>query len=48
MAQRAIELLTDDERRRAMGLAAAEMVRTRYCTDLIVPMYESAYDDVLR
>ena len=48
MAQRAIELLTDDEHRRAMGLAAAEMVRTRYCTDLIVPMYESAYDEVLR
>lgn len=47
MAERAIELLTDNERRVAMGRAGAEMVRTRYCTDLIVPMYEAAYADVV-
>ncbi|MGH9204738.1 MAG: N-acetyl-alpha-D-glucosaminyl L-malate synthase BshA, partial [Vicinamibacterales bacterium] len=47
MAQRTIEMLENDERRYTMGKAAAEMVRTRYCTDLIVPMYEAAYADVL-
>jgi L-malate glycosyltransferase len=47
MAERAIELLTDGDRRAAIGRAAVEMVRTRYCTDLIVPMYEAAYAAVL-
>ena len=31
-----------------MGKAAADVVRTRYCTELIVPLYEAAYRDVLR
>ena len=44
----AIELLTDPRRRAAMGKAAADVVRTRYCTDRIVPLYEAAYRDVLR
>ena len=48
MADRAIELLTDPHRRLAMGKAAADVVRTRYCTDRIVPLYEAAYRDVLR
>ena len=47
MAERAIELLTDGDRRAAIGRAAVEMVRTRYCTELIVPMYEAAYAAVL-
>jgi L-malate glycosyltransferase len=46
MADRAIELLSDPSRRTAMGRAAAEMVRIRYCTDRIVPLYEAAYLDV--
>ena len=48
MAERAIQLLTDRQRRVDMGKAAAEVVRTRYCTERIVPLYEAAYRDVLR
>ena len=48
MADRAIELLTDPQRRIGMGTAAADVVRTRYCTDRIVPLYEAAYRDVAR
>jgi glycosyltransferase involved in cell wall biosynthesis len=48
MADRAIELLSDQRRRLAMGAAAAEVVRTRYCTERIVPLYEAAYHDVVR
>jgi N-acetyl-alpha-D-glucosaminyl L-malate synthase BshA len=47
MANRAIAILCDENRRHAMGRAAAEVVRTRYCTDLVVPMYEEAYRAVL-
>ena len=47
MAERAIELLRDHGRRAAMGRAAAEVVRTRYCTDRVVPLYEAAYRAVL-
>ena len=47
MAERSIALLCDENRRTAMGRAAAEVVRTRYCTDLVVPMYEDAYRAVL-
>jgi N-acetyl-alpha-D-glucosaminyl L-malate synthase BshA len=48
MADCAMALLGDADRRRAMGRAAAEVVRTRYCTERVVPMYEQAYLDVLR
>ena len=48
MAERAIELLTDPQRRTAMGKAAADVVRTRYCSERIVPIYEAVYRDVLR
>jgi L-malate glycosyltransferase len=47
MAERAIALLRDPDRRRAMGEKAAELVRTDYCTDRIVPMYLVAYEEVL-
>jgi N-acetyl-alpha-D-glucosaminyl L-malate synthase BshA len=43
MAGRALELLRDPDRRREMGRAAAERVRTRWCTDVIVPQYEACY-----
>jgi N-acetyl-alpha-D-glucosaminyl L-malate synthase BshA len=43
MADRAIAVLCNEHRRAEMGRAAAEVVRTRYCTDLVVPMYEAAY-----
>jgi N-acetyl-alpha-D-glucosaminyl L-malate synthase BshA len=47
MIERSVELLSDPERRTLMGRTAAEMVRTRYCTDLIVPQYEMAYRNAL-
>jgi hypothetical protein len=46
MADRAVELLSDSSRREAMGRAAAEMVRSRFCTDRVVPLYEAAYLEV--
>ena len=36
------------QRRTDMGKAAADVVRTRYCSERIVPLYEAAYRDVLR
>src|SRR4051812_5207842 len=47
MADRGIALLTNRSLRASITQAAAELVRTRYCTDLIVPFYENAYRDVL-
>jgi N-acetyl-alpha-D-glucosaminyl L-malate synthase BshA len=48
MTQHAQTLIEDQSRRGAMGRAAAEMVRARYCAERIVPLYENAYEDVLR
>jgi N-acetyl-alpha-D-glucosaminyl L-malate synthase BshA len=47
MAERGVRLLTDRAERQRMGRAAAQVVRTRYCTDRIVPQYESAYEALL-
>jgi N-acetyl-alpha-D-glucosaminyl L-malate synthase BshA len=47
MAARAVQLIRDPERRRAMGRAGAEMVRADYCADRIVPLYEAAYERAL-
>jgi N-acetyl-alpha-D-glucosaminyl L-malate synthase BshA len=47
MAERALDLLTNPERRAQMGSAAAEEVRLRYCTTAIVPQYEAYYREVL-
>jgi glycosyltransferase involved in cell wall biosynthesis len=43
MARHALDLLRDQPRRLAMGQAAAAMVRTEYCVDRVVPLYEAAY-----
>jgi N-acetyl-alpha-D-glucosaminyl L-malate synthase BshA len=48
MAAKGIAVLADPARRASIGHAAAEIVRTRYCTDLVVPHYEAAYDAVLK
>jgi N-acetyl-alpha-D-glucosaminyl L-malate synthase BshA len=48
MADRAIDLLSDRSRRESVGAAAAAEVRTRFCADRIVPLYEAAYEDVLK
>jgi N-acetyl-alpha-D-glucosaminyl L-malate synthase BshA len=47
MADRGIALLSDPALRASITEAAAEMVRTRYCTDRIVPLYEAEYQAVL-
>jgi len=47
MAERATAVLTDDAGRMRMGAAAAETVRSRYCTERIVPRYEALYRDVV-
>ena len=47
MAERGIALLTDRDLRSGITTTAAEMVRTRYCTDLVVPLYEDQYREVL-
>jgi L-malate glycosyltransferase len=47
MADRSIALLTDPALRASITQAAADMVRTRYCTDRIVPLYEAEYQAVL-
>jgi N-acetyl-alpha-D-glucosaminyl L-malate synthase BshA len=47
MAARAIALLSNPELHARMSDAAASEVRTRYCTDLIVPQYEQCYRDLL-
>jgi hypothetical protein len=47
MVERSVDLLTNSSRHRVMAQAAADVVRTRYCTELIVPLYEAAYGAVL-
>jgi len=47
MAERGVALLTDGQLRQTISAAAAEMVRTRFCTELVVPLYERQYQEVL-
>jgi len=43
MADSVVLLLTDEARRRAMGVEAARQVGERFCADRIVPQYETCY-----
>jgi N-acetyl-alpha-D-glucosaminyl L-malate synthase BshA len=43
MAERTIALLADADTARRIGLAASMVVRERYCTAAVVPMYEQLY-----
>jgi len=47
MASRLADLLSDPARARAAGLAARAAAENKYRTDLIVPMYEAAYEAAL-
>jgi N-acetyl-alpha-D-glucosaminyl L-malate synthase BshA len=47
MAERSIALLTDPALHARIARAAADMVRQRYTTDLVVPLYEEAYRSIL-
>jgi N-acetyl-alpha-D-glucosaminyl L-malate synthase BshA len=48
MADRSVEVLTDPALRESIGRAAAALVHERYCTELIVPLYEAEYRKVLQ
>jgi glycosyltransferase involved in cell wall biosynthesis len=43
MAECGTALLRDPVRHRAIAQAAADLVRTSYCTERLVPLYEAAY-----
>ncbi len=47
MARRAIEILSDEDRRRRMGEHARETARTRFSSSAIIPQYEQLYERVL-
>lgn len=44
MASHVVRLLDDETMRRAMGRRGAALVRERYCSERIVPLYEQVYD----
>jgi N-acetyl-alpha-D-glucosaminyl L-malate synthase BshA len=46
MAARSVEILADAPRRQKIAEAASMLVRTKYCTETIVPQYERYYLDV--
>jgi N-acetyl-alpha-D-glucosaminyl L-malate synthase BshA len=48
MADRGVALLTDAALRESITNAAVRLVRTRYCTEVVVPFYEAAYEEVLQ
>jgi glycosyltransferase involved in cell wall biosynthesis len=47
MARSALALLTDPILHRQIAAAAHEKVRTRFCEEKIVPLYEAYYEEIL-
>ena len=47
-AARVIELLSDSSRYEAVAAAARRTAETRFCTSLIIPLYEQYYEQVCR
>jgi N-acetyl-alpha-D-glucosaminyl L-malate synthase BshA len=47
MAEKALEVLSDENRRREMGKRARETARSRFCASKIIPQYEDYYHRVL-
>jgi len=47
MAESGVTLLTDPARHRAIAQAAWERVRSDFCAEKIVPMYEECYESVV-
>jgi len=47
MAERGADLLVDADAHQRIAMAGAIAVRTRFCTDAIVPMYEDYYRTVM-
>jgi N-acetyl-alpha-D-glucosaminyl L-malate synthase BshA len=48
MARCALELLSHPDRARQMGERARESARARYCATLVIPRYETFYDQILQ
>ncbi len=48
MAARGVALLTDADLHSRIARSASQVVRTRYCAEAIVPMYEALYQEVGR
>jgi N-acetyl-alpha-D-glucosaminyl L-malate synthase BshA len=46
-AGRALEILSDEERRREMGRLARKNAQAKYCSTKIIPQYEEYYGKVL-
>lgn len=46
-AERALEILSDEERRREMGRLARRDAQAKYCSTKIIPQYEEYYHKVL-
>ena len=47
MAEKALRILTDDDRRETMGRAARRRAQNQFCTDRIIPLYEKMYQRML-
>jgi N-acetyl-alpha-D-glucosaminyl L-malate synthase BshA len=47
MAERAVEILSNDKLRRAMGKHGRETAKSRFCADKVVKQYEDFYERVL-
>lgn len=47
LAERAVELLGDEQRRRAMGKRARQVVLENYLPEHVVPRYEALYEKVM-
>jgi N-acetyl-alpha-D-glucosaminyl L-malate synthase BshA len=47
MAARAIEVLSDEDRRREMGKRGRKTAQARFCSTLIIPQYEEYYRSII-
>jgi glycosyltransferase involved in cell wall biosynthesis len=47
-SRRVVELLTDEERYRAMAQAARRTAVERFASSTIIPQYEKYYEEVIR
>jgi glycosyltransferase involved in cell wall biosynthesis len=47
MAARALEIVTNPQRREQMGVAARQRASTHFCSDKIIPLYEDLYQRIL-
>ena len=47
MAARALEIVTDPQRRKQMGIAARERASATFCSSKIIPLYEELYRRIL-